>query len=254
MRRLIIATLILTSLLPAACGGKQVDPVTAKRADLHYKVGIDALSRGQLPRAFEELLLADEIRPDHAETLSALGYAWRLRSELKKSEQSYKRALRASPSSSIYNNYGSLLLQMNKPKLAEKQFRLALEDPRYRSQDMVYLNLGDALLAQDKFNDAVAAYRQATLINPNQKTLAMLKEANAYLKFNRLHYARTMYETIFSEQPQNRAALEGLVDVLKRQKNFTKARQHLKTYRSKATDPLDKAWASDELEGINSHD
>ena len=146
-----ILFLSVAVLLVAAC---QSDPLKddpaklAKRVELHYKIGLDSINKGNLPKAFDELLMANKLAPDNADVLAALGYAWRLRGELKKAERYYLRAIRHDPTPAIYTNFGSLLLDLGKPKKAEKMALRALENPRYPRPDIASIILGDALLAQ----------------------------------------------------------------------------------------------------------
>lgn len=242
--------LLLSTMLLHGCGGPKKDPVKVdKRAELHYQVGIDALHKNQLPKAFDELMKSDALRPGHPEVLGALAYAWRLRNNYEQSERYYKMALRAGGGASTHTNYGSLLLQMGRYKEAEAQLRKALQDPRYRNQHIAFINLGDALLAQDRFDEAVDAYRQAKIINPHQDA-SRLKEAQAYVKYDRLNYAQALYETLLREYPADRNVLEGLLGVLKKRGDIPSQRQHLKTFREASKSELDKAWAADELERL----
>ena len=242
--------LVCVALSFSACSsGKYTPEKQQKLTKLHYQMGIDALNKGLLPKAFKELLEADKIQPGQAKVEDALAYAWRVRGDLDKSERYYKKALAHESRASTQNNYASLLIQMKKYKQAEKLLRQALEDPRYPNQDLVFMNLGDAMLGQGLFNDAIDAYRKAQRFRPNQ-ILPKMKEAAAYIRFNRLNYARALYETLLRKNEGNRLIAEGLLSVLKKQNDLPAARAMLKTYRHQSSNDLDKAWAEDELAGI----
>ncbi len=221
-----------------------------KRAKIHYQIGLDALHKNQLPKAFEELMRSEKIDPKQPDVLDALAYAWRLRGNLKKSELYYKRAIRAGARSATYNNYGSLLLEMKRFSDAKIQLKKALEDPRYRNQFIAYINLGDALLGLEKFDDAIETYRKATVFNPKQ-LLSRLKEAQAYVASDRLNYARALYETMFREDKKNRAIIAGLLEVLTLQKDHATALAQLKIFIAESVSGLDRAWAADELAKLN---
>jgi len=245
-----ILLLISLALLLGACSGKQLsDEKQQKLAKLHYQMGIDALSKGLLPKAFKELIESNKIQPDQYEVEDALAYAWRLRGDLEKAEGFYKKALAHGGVASTQNNYGSLLIQMKRYKEAEAVLRKALEDPRYPNQDLLFINLGDALLEQGQFNDAIKAYRKAQIFRPNE-LVPKIREADAYMRFNRTNYARALYETLLRKNPGNRALVQGLLDVLKKQNDLPAARSLLNSFRQDTANPLDKAWASDELEKI----
>jgi len=222
----------------------------AKRVNSHYRLGMDALNKGNLPKAFEELLRAESMNPKRSDVLGALGYAWQLRGDLDKSNDYYRRAIRHDPSSATYNNYGGLMLRMNKPKIAEKYFRKALDNPRYRHPDLAYTNLGDALLRQDRFNEAIAAYRQARILNRFQET-SRIREAQAYVRYNRITYAKALYETILRDKPGNRQALEGLLHLLRKEGNASGVRKQLERFHKLTSDPLNRAWAEEEIKRLS---
>ncbi len=220
-----------------------------RRVDIHYQLGIDALNKGNLPKAFEELLRAESMDSARSDVLDALAYAWQLRGDLDKSNEYYQKSLQYQPSSATYNNYGGLMLQMNKPKIAEKYFRKALDNPRYRHPDIAYINLGDALLLQKRFNEAIAAYRQARILNPVQET-SRIREARAYMRYGRIIYAKALYETILRDKPGNRQALEGLLTLLHNEGNVPEARKQLERFHQLTPDLLDKAWAEEEIKRL----
>ena len=169
-----------------------------------------------------------------------------MQGNLKQSEAFYKRAIAIAGSPSAYTNYGSLLVSLQRYKEAEIILHKALEDPRYRKQYLALILLGDALLGQDKPNEAIKSYRKAALMNPKQ-SISQLKEAQVHEKMGRLNYAQALYESILRQQPSQRPALEGLIGLLIKQSKIKAARQQLASYLEKEKNPLNRAWASDEL-------
>jgi len=248
----LLILLLFTTVFPACSNrNSSVSPeLQAKRVNVRYQLGIDALNKGNLPKAFEELLSAESMNPDRSDVLDALGYAWQLRGNLDKANAYYIRALKHDPSPATYNNYGGLLLRMNKPKAAEKYFRKALDNPRYRHPDIAYINLGDALLLQNSFNEAIAAYRQARVLNRFQET-SRIKEAQAYVRYKRTTYAKALYETILRDKPGNRQALEGFLDLLRKEGNVSEIRKQLERFHKLTSDPLNKAWAEEKLKRLS---
>ncbi|OIO70448.1 MAG: hypothetical protein COW19_00230 [Zetaproteobacteria bacterium CG12_big_fil_rev_8_21_14_0_65_55_1124] len=246
------ATLLSLALLLSACASNTAphkEDAIAKQVESHYRLGLDALEKNNLPKAFDELLHAEQLDPKRADVLDALGYAWRLRGNLEKSHVYYNRALAIDPAARTWNNYGALLLTMHKPKEAETAFRKALDDPRYPRPDFAYINLGDALLMQDRFNDAIAAYRQARMLNPSQEA-SRLKEAAAYREYDRPAFAKAMYETILRDSPANRQALEGLLSLLEGQRDTGEAQRQLQQFIKLTPEPMDRAWAEETLKGM----
>lgn len=247
------SVIILATLLLAGCQGganKQLSEENQlKRIKIHYQIGLDALHKNQLPKAFDELMKAEAIDSHNVEVLDTLAYAWRLRGNFEKSESYYLRAIRSGGGSSTHTNYGSLLLEMKRYAEAKVQIDKALEDPRYRSQFIAYILLGDAMLGLDRFDEAVKAYRQAGRLNPEQN-LSRIREAEAFVAFKRHNYARALYETILRESSGDRAAIEGLIKLLELRNDRAAARKHLKAFISGSASELDRAWAIDELDRL----
>ncbi|ATX79884.1 Tfp pilus assembly protein PilF [Mariprofundus aestuarium] len=244
--------LILLVIALTGCAGNQKQrDQDHKLADTHYRLGLDALQKeGMLPKAFEELMKSNKLRPNQPVVLDALAYAWLLRGNLDKSELYYKRALKYGAASATKNNYANLLNKLERFEEAEKMARSALDDPRYPNQDLAFINLGDALLGQKKSADAIQAYRQAQVFSPDSM-LPEMKMANAYARDNRLNEARLLYQALYSKNNSNRSIVEGLVEVLKKQRATAHARQLLQEFSQSANSVLDKAWAIDELERLN---
>ncbi len=254
---MIYLRLILSLMLIAALSGcqssaekKQNNQDNSKRAALHYRLGIDALHKGLVPKAFEELLLSDSISPNQPETLDAIAYAWRVRGDNKKAKQYYEKAIDYDASSATRNNYGSLLVEMGDYKKAVKQLQIALEDPRYRNQSLAFVNLGNAYVGLKKLEDAVKAYRKAHLLSPNWSH-PQLREAAAYAQFQRPNYAQALYETILRKEPANQKALAGLIALMKHKGKNALLRGYLKDFIKQSPDKLNIAWAKDEL--LNLH-
>jgi len=241
--------ILCCSVFLASCqssGPKVSDDQLSKRAKFHYQIGLDAIQRGQLAKAFEKLMQSNSENPKQPQVLGALAYAWRLRGDFKESESFYKQAIRAGGGSSTKTNYGSLLIVLEKYKKAEKVLRQALKDPRYRKQFLAHILLGDALLGQGKLEDAIANYRKASMMNPRQ-SISQVKEAKAYVVFKRFNFAKALYETLLRKEPNNRPALEGLMKILTKRTDVPVARKYLAAYIEHSTQPLERAWAADEL-------
>ena len=242
---ILCAALTLSACQSSAIQKQNEDDVT-KRASLHYSLGIDALHKGFIPKAFEELMLADSIDPKNAETLDAIAYSWRLRGNNKEAKKYYQRAIRYNPAPATHNNYGSLLVEMGEYKEAVKQLKLALDDPRYNKQDLAFTNLGDAFVGLQDYENAIAAYRKAQLIAPRW-TYPKQREAATYVIMKRPNYAQALYETILRSEPNNQQVLQGLLLLLRDKGEKNSIKTHLQTFIKHTTNPLQKAWAKDEL-------
>lgn len=248
-RLLSLFVLILVTF--SGCTTTQKQPVqNQKLADTHYKLGLDALSKeGMLPKAFEELMKSNALHPNQPEVLDALAYAWLLRGNYDKAEAHYKRALKHGAGSATQNNYANLLNKLSRFKEAEVVARKALNDPRYPNQDYAFLNLGDALLGQERLTEAIKAYHQAQLFSPGSR-LPEIKMANAYNRADRLQEAQLLYQVLYSKAKNNRTIVEGYVSVLKKQGDTVQARHLLEDFSQSSSSVLDRAWAMTELKQL----
>jgi Tfp pilus assembly protein PilF len=225
------------------------DDQQKKLAGLHYQIGVDALNKGLLPKAFDELMKSNSMRPNQAEVLDALAYAWLLRGDLKKSDNHYRKSLRIKALASTQNNYANFLNKVERYKEAESMARKALDDPRYPNQDLAFINLGDALLGQEKLDEAIRNYGQAQLFN-SKSIRPQLKVASAYVQYNRLQEARALYKSLMLKHSNSRIVVMGMLELLKKQNDSEEARRVLTQFSNDATSASDKAWARSELEQL----
>jgi len=250
--RFIITCLVLfslTSCQSSAHKQKLSDDID-KRALTHYKLGVDSLHKGFIPKAFEELLLSNQIKPKEPNTLDAIAYAWRVRGNNQEAKKYYNAAIRAGASSAARNNYGSLLVDIGEYNEAVKQLNIALEDPRYRKQDLAFVNLGDAYLGLNDLEQSVASYKKAQLLSPNW-IYPLLQEAAAYAKFERENYAAALYERILTKDPTNQVGLSMLIKLFKVRKDNSLLQIYIHNFIEKTSDNLHKAWAKDELKQLH---
>ncbi|MDX8409161.1 MAG: tetratricopeptide repeat protein [Mariprofundales bacterium] len=245
MTRLMLA--LAAGLLLTNCGGSSnhnSDATKLKQGHIHYEMGVDALRKGNIPIAFRELLKAQSFQPDDAQTSAALALAWRYRGDLDQSKKLYQQALARQATPAMHNNYGSLLMQMGAQKEAEKQFRLALDDPRYSHQDLAFINLGDLLVSQGKYDQAISTYRQASLLNPRQSA-SRLREAKAFADSGRAPYAEALLLTLLRQQPDNRTAIKAVLPLLKQRHARQKAQSLLQLYLQPLSDNSEaQQWVS----------
>ncbi|MDQ6951054.1 MAG: tetratricopeptide repeat protein [Mariprofundales bacterium] len=218
MRRripLLAWSMILLLLATAGCSNNhsEANTIRIKQGQVHYQMGIDALRQKNLPIAFRELMKAQAFQPNNADITAAMALAWRYRGNLKKANMLYLQALRIKPTPAMHNNYGRLLMQLKDFPGAEKSFRLALDDPSYPRQDIAFISLGDALMAQQHYDQAIDAYRQASLMNP-KLSLATLRQAKAFAISGRMPYAEALLLTALRAQPGNRIFLEAVLPLL----------------------------------------
>ncbi|MDX8406518.1 MAG: tetratricopeptide repeat protein [Mariprofundus sp.] len=244
---LLIASLMLLS----ACASinPQETARQQKLANLHYQIGVDALGKGLLPKAFKELMESNTMQPDQPAVLDALAYAWLLRGDLKQSETFYRRALHHGGGAATQNNYANLLNKLERYPEAETAARTSLDDPRYPNQDLAFINLGNALLGQNKAEAAIKAFQQALVFNPDNR-LAKRRLADGYARNGKARQAELLYESILSVQADNRGAAQGLVAALVQMQRPDAALAVLNRFSQQTTSAIDRAWAADLMEQV----
>ncbi len=221
----------------------------AHRAHLHYQLGLEALHQNMLPKAFSELIQANDLLPDQPETLDALAYAWRMRGDFEQSERLYQQAISHHPDSAIYNNYANLLLEMKRYDDAKVQLDIALNDPTYAHQDIAYTNLGDVLIGMGQRGAAQHAYQIAINIEPQQRS-ARLKLARSFIEQGDKSSALTQYMYLLKQAPADMEPLQEIVVLLKQQQHWQQLRTLLRHAQQEPIASHDMAWIEDELTSL----
>lgn len=132
-----------------------------------------------------------------------------------------------------YRGLALAYLQMGKVDEAVNTLKQAVDKmPRDGS---ARLALGEALLAQQNYDGAVEQFQKRLELEPG--TDARLDLARAYTKKRVAKQAEPLYRDVLKEEPQNRAARLGLIDLLTAQGRFADAEASLKELM--AADPND---------------
>ncbi len=247
MFRFLFSLVVVLALL-SGCASKPSPSAQQleKQADVHFRLGVDALQKGALPKAFEELMLSDKLRPNQPEVLDALAYAWRLRGENEKAEAMYRKSLRIRSRPETHNNYANLLIELKRYDDAARQAQKALADPRYRNQHLALMNYGDALLGLQQYDEAIKQYRLAASLRPDDAQ-PLIKEAHAYALMQHPDYAIALLESLARQYPTNREITEMLVTLLYKRGKMEAAIMKLTIFRDRTTNALDRAWANELL-------
>ena len=159
MTRLLVIAVLLT-----AC-------VTEKRktgAAAHVDLGAAYLLEGNPEGAITELEHAAKLNPQNVDAWHKLALAYMARGALPESERAFKKATRLSPDSAeILNNYGLLLLQLNRRGEAIATFEKAKKDLTYRKPAILMNNLGYAYYLDADYENALANLNGALERLPN---------------------------------------------------------------------------------------
>jgi len=159
---------IVFMLLPlAACsifsGPKTPADTGSQAANTNVQLGLAYLQSGDVQRAKQKLLLAEQQAPQATESQGAMGYFLESTGNSSEAEAYYRKAATLhAQSGAAQNNYGTFLCRSGRYAEADQHFLLALQDPSYLNTAQVYENAGlcamqipDASKARDYFTQSI---------------------------------------------------------------------------------------------------
>jgi type IV pilus biogenesis/stability protein PilW len=117
---------------PAATPAAAQEPATDRRAQAHYKLGVEYLRQGETALAIRELRGATQYDPSDVWARLALAEAYRLKGHLDLAGTELGEALRLRPDfQQARLNLSALYIQMERYEDAVAQARMLLEDPTF---------------------------------------------------------------------------------------------------------------------------
>lgn len=130
----------------------------------HNNMGNVYRLRGDLPRALEEYKKALTIRP-HSKTLANLGATYRRLHQYPQATEAYQKALELNPKNpEVHVGLGLVAFEMGKLEEARQAFTEAIaDDPR---SEEAYVNLGAVTMREGKIDEAIMHYQKALEANP----------------------------------------------------------------------------------------
>ena len=157
-----------------------------RRVDVAIAAASKYLQVGDTDNAHRHLARALELKPRHAPIHNALALLYANEQDAKKTEQSYKKALRFDSNyAPALNNYGTFLYDQGRLLEAKQVLEKAASDVSYNNRHLAYENLGlvalklnDKAVAAQAFNNALRSGRPAP---------------RALLELADIHYSRRQY-------------------------------------------------------------
>jgi tetratricopeptide (TPR) repeat protein len=150
---------------PAIAEFQKAVSVNPNLAGAQYQLGVLSLYKDDFPTAQKALGKAVELMPNFADAHLALGSMYLRQGNPKGASMRLKKALTYdSKNVKIYEQLGSALVQIGEYKEATKILQQALG---LADEPITHYNLAVALHRTGKYEEAIAEYREATLLNPN---------------------------------------------------------------------------------------
>ena len=179
-------TLILNLTACSIFSRPKISTSGSQAADTNVQLGLAYLQTGDVQRAKQKLLLAEQQAPASTESQGAMGYFLESTGNLFQAEAYYRRAVTLNPKSgAAQNNFGTFLCRRGRYREADQHFLLALQDPNYLNTAQVYENAGLCALQNHDTNKALGYFTQAITQDS--------KRATAWLELGRISYQQKNY-------------------------------------------------------------
>lgn len=159
-------------------------------ARVRVELGTRYMQQGKLELAQENLQKALEYDANYVDAHTVMAVLMERIGRTREAGEHYARAAELAPKSgAANNNYGQFLCASGHYAESQKYFQRAMEDPFYKTPDVLYTNAGACLLKAEggSVEQAEADFRRALETNPNN-ALALYSLAQAlYLKNDYFH-------------------------------------------------------------------
>lgn len=153
---------ILPVLFFAACASTGTTLDKAKMAEGYYMKGLSHFQDQKYELASVEFNRSIQTDSDNKQSYYMLGIISDYRGKHDAAIEYFKEAVdRDSNYSEAYNAMGAVYSKQQKWKDAINAFSKALDNKLYKTPHIVWLNIGEAYLAQKDYGNAVTAIRQA---------------------------------------------------------------------------------------------
>ena len=178
---------LLVSLSLIACNEKK--PTQAELTKLeeefdyrsalqNYKIGVNYLQSDQVLEAINHLVAAVDLDGGNFRYRHGLGLAYSLNGQLDEAIVQLKEAIVINElHSESYNLLGSIYIDLERYDEAAAALKLVIQDKSYGQPQFPYFNLGLCMVRQGRVDEAIAAFKVATQLDPEfHRAYRMLAE------------------------------------------------------------------------------
>ena len=149
----------------------------------YYQEGIATLDHDQ-QKAFVSFQKAVQLDPGNKEARYGLGHILALQGKFPQAEEELRTATKLDENySEAYTYLGQVLEKQERWKDAIAAFRQALTNPLYATPDLARFHLGRMLVHEGDFQGAMEAFEDALVVNPPNVPPALL-----HLELGRVYY------------------------------------------------------------------
>lgn len=176
----------------------------AKRADLHFKLGMAYLKKGDVDEAIPEFIRTTNLDPDNEAAYQHLGDFFLVKKQPDKAAKAFENLVRINPESAQY------------------QFQLGKVQDSLRQDDQALTHFYKAVLINPRIEDAYPylfkLLKRKILQNPGDPDPHMVL-GRVYRLHGDLGEAKIQFALVADAQPQSRDAWEELLDVCRKLKD-----------------------------------
>jgi tetratricopeptide (TPR) repeat protein len=159
-------------------------------ADLYYDLGVIYGEANDRDRSFEQMNKALELDPNHASALNYVGYSWAEKGErLDEAERMIRKAISLKPDDGyitdslgwLYYQRGLRQLEAGQRDQARSSFNAARSQLEHalslldKGDPVITWHLGDAYRSLARYDDALATYKRALTLSPEDDDAAKIR-------------------------------------------------------------------------------
>ncbi len=176
-------------LVPACLGvitvltGCATDKEATRKSQGHYQEGVASLPHDR-QQAFVSFQKSVQLNPANKESRYALGHVYALQGKLSLAEEQFRAAIKIDQSYSEAHTYlGQVLANQDRWDEAIASYKQALTNPLYPTPDLARFHLGRALAHQGDLHGSMEAFEDAASASPPSVPPAM-----THLELGRVYY------------------------------------------------------------------
>jgi type IV pilus assembly protein PilF len=181
--RLLAGSLLVSALLIGSLSGCATSEGSAQKSKGYYQEGVASLEYDQ-QKAFVSFQKAVKLDPNNKEARYGLGHILALQGKLVLAEEEFTVATKLDENfSEAYTYLGQVLEKQERWTEAIAAFRQALTNPLYATPDLARFHLGRILAHEGNYQGAMEAFEDALVVNPPNVPPALL-----HLELGRAYY------------------------------------------------------------------
>ena len=186
----LLCSLMIGCVTVDQAGNKKAGVDKVEAAEARISLGLTYLENGQWQRARDNLEIALTYAPKYYRAQNAMAYYYQQVDEPEQAEAIYKQALRDSPKNGdVQNNYGAFLCAQERYDEAIAAFEKAIAQPYYYLTSASYENAALCSLKQGSEPEAREFFDKALAYDP-YRPMSMLQLSQLDIKEDNLKDAR----------------------------------------------------------------